>query len=60
MLVASAFESKGGHYQYARANLGRPLTLQTHVDPVPEFIILNHLRVLGNSKKEFLDTFYTM
>ena len=52
--------TKGGHYQYARANLGRPLTLQSHIDPVPEFIILNHLRILKISKKEFLDIFYTM
>jgi predicted RNA binding protein YcfA (HicA-like mRNA interferase family) len=52
--------TKGGHYQYARKDLGRPLTLQTHIDPVPEFIILNHLRVLGISKKDFLDGFYTM
>lgn len=48
---------KGGHFQYARNDLGRPLTLQTHIDPVPEFIILNHLRVLGMSRKEFLDKF---
>ena len=52
--------TKGGHYQYARKDLGRPLTLQTHIDPVPEFIIQNHLRVLGISRKDFLDTFYTM
>lgn len=52
--------TKGGHYQYARANLRRPLTLQTHIDPVPEFIIQNHLRILGMTRKQFLDVFYTM
>jgi predicted RNA binding protein YcfA (HicA-like mRNA interferase family) len=52
--------TKGGHYQYTRSDLGRPLTLQTHIDPVPEFIITNHLRVLNISKTEFLDVFYTM
>jgi len=41
-------------------DLGRPLTLQTHIDPVPQFIILNHLRVLSILKKEFLDGFYSM
>ena len=52
--------TKGGHFQYARSDLGRPITLQTHVDPVPEFIISNHLRILGMAKKDFLDKFYTM
>jgi hypothetical protein len=52
--------TKGGHFQYVRSDLRRPLTLQTHIDPVPEFIIQNHLRVLGISRKDFLDTFYTM
>lgn len=52
--------TKGGHYQYSRKDLGRPLTLQSHIDPVPEFIIQNHLRVLGLTKKQFLEVFYTM
>jgi predicted RNA binding protein YcfA (HicA-like mRNA interferase family) len=47
--------TKGGHYQYARANLSRPLRLQAHIDPVPEFIILNHLRILGLTRKQFLN-----
>ncbi len=51
--------TKGGHHQYVRNDLGRPLTLQTHIDPVPEFIIKGHLRVLKMTKEEFLDIFYT-
>jgi hypothetical protein len=38
----------------------RPLTLQSHITPVPEFIIKNHLRILSISKKQFLDEFYAM
>lgn len=52
--------TKGGHYQYSRKDLGRPLTLQTHITPVPEFIIQNHLRVLGKSKDDFLKEFHLM
>jgi predicted RNA binding protein YcfA (HicA-like mRNA interferase family) len=52
--------SKGGHNHYTRKDLLRPLTLQSHIDPVPEFIIKNHLRILGITKAEFLDKFYLM
>lgn len=51
---------KGGHAHYSRKDLNRPITIQTHIDPVPEFIIKNHLRILNLSKKEFLDAFYSM
>jgi hypothetical protein len=49
--------TKGGHEHYTRKDLLRPLTLQSHVSPVPEFIIKNHLRILGVSKGEFLKEF---
>ena len=52
--------SKGGHDHYTRKDLNRPLTLQSHIDPVPEFIIKNHLRILQKTKIEFFDEFYTM
>lgn len=29
--------------------------LQTHVDPIPEFIIRNNLKTIGASIKEFLE-----
>jgi hypothetical protein len=50
--------TKGGHEHWTRANLNRPITLQTHVDPVPEFIIKNALRTLGINKKEFFETLF--
>jgi predicted RNA binding protein YcfA (HicA-like mRNA interferase family) len=50
----------GGHHHYTRKDLNRPITVQSHIDPVPEFIIKQHLRALNMSKKDFLDTFYTM
>jgi hypothetical protein len=52
--------TKGGHEHYTRNDLLRPLTLQSHISPVPEFIIMNHLRILLKTKKQFLDEFYSM
>ncbi|MET4083031.1 hypothetical protein ABIB40_002998 [Pedobacter sp. UYP30] len=45
----------GGHEHWTRNDLLRPITIQNHIDPVPEFIIKNGLRTLGLSKKDFLD-----
>lgn len=45
--------TKGGHEHWTRADLPRPITVQTHVDPVPEFIIKNALRTLGMTKEDF-------
>jgi len=45
----------GGHEHWSRKDLLRPITIQTHIDPVPEFIIKNGLRQLGVTKKYFLD-----
>ncbi len=48
--------TKGGHEHWSRSNLDRQITLQTHIDPVPEFIIRQHLRHLGMSRDAFLKT----
>jgi predicted RNA binding protein YcfA (HicA-like mRNA interferase family) len=45
--------TKGGHEHWTRADLLRPVTVQTHVDPVPEFIIKNGLRILKLNKSDF-------
>jgi hypothetical protein len=45
----------GGHEHWSRKDLLRPITIQSHIDPVPEFIIKNGLRQLGLIKKDFLD-----
>ena len=47
--------TNGGHEHYTKANLNRPITIQTHVDPVPEFIIKNALRQLGLTKEDFIN-----
>ena len=44
---------KGDHEKQTRANLNRPIIFQTHINPIPEFIIKNNLRGLGYTKKQF-------
>jgi hypothetical protein len=44
---------KGGHEHWAKTDLARPITFQTHIEPIPEFIMKNILRNLGVSNKEF-------
>ena len=38
--------------------LTRPIILQTHISPVPEFIVKNTLRNLGITKTQFFDFYY--
>lgn len=47
--------TSGGHEHWARTDLLRPITFQTHINPVPEFIIKNGLRILGKDKKYFFE-----
>ena len=51
--------TSGGHETWAGKNLTRPVTLQTHIDPVPLFIIKNNLRTMGltlNDLRRFLES----
>ena len=45
--------TSSGHEIWSRKDLTRPITFQTHIDPVPEFIIKNALRSLSISKEDF-------
>lgn len=44
---------KGGHEKWTKTGLFRPIIIQTHIDPVPEFIVKNTLRNLGLTKADF-------
>lgn len=46
-------KTEGGHAKYVRSDLNRPIIIQTHIDPVPEFIVKQILQHLGFNKKEF-------
>lgn len=50
--------TNGGHKVYCRSDLTRPIVVQTHVDPVPEFIIKNALRSLNYTKKDFFEILF--
>lgn len=45
----------GGHEIWKKAGSPRPVTFQTHINPIPEFIIQNNLRVMGATKKELAE-----
>lgn len=47
---------KGGHEVWKKEGILRPIVFQTHIDPIPEFIVLNNIRTAGATKKE-LDIF---
>ena len=35
--------------------MDRPITIQTHIDPIPEFIVKQVLRHLNMDKNKFFD-----
>lgn len=45
-------KTTGGHYKYSRKDLNRPVIIQSHVDPVPLFIVENTLKNIGSNKQE--------
>lgn len=50
-------KGRGGHEKWSKADLDRPITVQTHVDPVPEFIVKQVLRHLNMDRKAFFKRF---
>lgn len=50
--------TEGGHEKWVRKDLFRPVIVQTHVIPVPEFIIKNALRSLKLIKQDFFNILF--
>ena len=48
---------RGGHEKWSRHDLDRPITIQAHIDPVPEFIVKQILRHLNMDRKTFFKEF---
>ena len=44
----------GGHEIWTKHGLKRAVVFQTHVEPVPEFVVRNAIRDLGMSRDEFI------
>ena len=45
--------TNGGHEIWGGASVKRPVVIQTHIDPIPEFIIRNALRTLNVTPDDF-------
>jgi len=52
--IIKTAKGRGGHEKWSRVDLERPITIQTHVDPVPEFIVKQVLRHLNMTREQFL------
>lgn len=46
---------EGGHEKWHKEGCLRPIIIQTHIDPIPEFIVRNNLRSLGLTKSDFIN-----
>lgn len=55
--IIKGTQCRGGHEKWSKSNLDRPITIQTHIDPVPEFIVKQVLRHLKMDKKTFFEEF---
>lgn len=44
----------GGHEKWTRHDLGRPVIIQSHIEPIPEFIVKNILTTIGSTKQELM------
>ena len=54
LLGLTKVRAKGGHEAWMKAGMTRPAIVQTHVDPVPEYVLRNNLRIIGIGREEFL------
>lgn len=54
LLGLSKVRTKGGHEAWMKVGMTRPAIVQAHVDPVPEYVLRNNLRIIGISREEFL------
>ena len=54
LLGLTKVRTKGGHEAWMKTGMTRPAIIQTHVDPIPEYVLRNDLRNIGVSREEFL------
>lgn len=45
--------TNSGHEKWSKRDMLRPVVFQTHIDPIPEFIVKNNLTSMGSNRKEF-------
>ncbi len=54
MLGLEYIDTNSGHEKWGKEGLRRPVVFQTHVNPVPEFVIRNAISDMEISRQEFL------
>ncbi|WP_438423056.1 type II toxin-antitoxin system HicA family toxin [Aquimarina macrocephali] len=50
-------KGRGGHEKWSKSGIDFPITIQTHIDPVPEFIVKQILRKLEMDRNTFFKEF---
>jgi len=51
--VIKGTRGRGGHEKWSKSGMDRPITIQTHISPVPEFIVKQVLRHLKIDRETF-------
>lgn len=47
--------TESGHEVWSRKDMRRPVIIQSHIDPVPEFIVKNCLHSMNATKDDYID-----
>lgn len=55
--VIKTTRGRVGHEKWSKSGMERPITIQTHIDPVPEFIVKQVLRHLKIDRETFFTEF---
>jgi hypothetical protein len=55
--VIKGTRGRGGHEKWSKSGMDRPITIQTHIDPVPEFIVKQVLRHLQMDRETFFSVY---
>ena len=50
----------GGHEIWLKSGSHRTVVFQTHVEPIPEFVVRNAIRDLGMTRQEFMEILESM
>lgn len=53
----SRIRTASGHEIWTRTDLTRPVVIQTHIDPIPIFIVKNNLRTIGLTTSDLREFF---
>jgi hypothetical protein len=51
--IIKSTKGRGDHEKWSKSGMDRPITIQTHIDPVPEFIVKQVIRHLDMNRNDF-------